>query len=239
MYTNRMLRRFLAVFSALAAILCLCGCGAKEEVAGEKYILAARDAYRELGSARVDVINDDSGVSEQVFIYKYDEKGVMTYSYVANSADGYMAQFNNGYEQYTEENGEVTMLTSSDVEFTAYSKDVPYPYADKGLILFYKKAVIPERSYIAQNDQAIEVCHVYDVSKLDKAGTDRSMTGFSVKYFFDGEGNLLYLKEITDMTLEDGTRKTYSYSVYITERNEVEKVPNMIEIEVPEGTAVI
>lgn len=232
-----MARRISIILTAMALLFCLCGCSSGRVVAGEEYILAARKAYRALDSARVDVINDDTGISEQIFIYKYDEKDVMTYSYIG-SADGlYIAQYNNGYEQFTEENGKITMLTPADIEFASYSRDVPYPYADEGLILFMKDAVVDELSYIAQNEDAMEVCHVYDITKLGRAETDERMTGFKVKYYFDGEGNLLFLKEITDMTLEDGTKKSYSYSVYITQRNEIETVPNAIKVELPEYSA--
>lgn len=238
-YFIRMLKKSAIFIAVIAMVLQLVGCSSSEAVAGEEYILAARAAYHELDSARVDIINDDTGESEQIFIYKYDEKGMMTYSYLGKSETEQIAQYNNGYEQYTEENGEVTLLTSSDLGFCAYSRDIPYPYADEVLILFYKQAVDSELSYIAQNEAAIEVCHVYDVSKLAKADIDPRATGFRVIYYFDGEGNLLFLKEVTDITLEDGTQKTYSYSVYITERNEIEKVPNLVKVEAPENVPVI
>lgn len=199
-------------------------------VAGEELILAAREEYVSLNSARVDVINDETGESEQIFIFKYDEKDMMTYSYIGIGEGVYIAQYNNGYEQFTEENGIYSFLQTGDQDFAAYTRDVPYPYAGEGLILFYKSAVNGELSYVASNETATEVCHVYDITKLGETETVGEMTGFTVKYYFDGEGNLLYLKEITDVTLSDGTQKTYSYSIYITERNAVDSVPNLVNI---------
>lgn len=225
-----MFKKLIAVITVFVILLSLSACGDSREVAGEDYILAARKAYTSLDSARVDVINDDTGASEQIFIFKYDETDMMTYSYIGRSEGEYIAQYNNGYEQFTEENGQVTYKTSSDRDFAAYSRDVKYPYADEGLILFYKKAVVDEQSYIATNDEAIEVCHVYDIEKLGDSAPDQSIVGFTVKYFFDGEGNLLYLKEISRMKQPDGSEKVYSYSVYITERNEVESVPNVVKV---------
>lgn len=232
-----MVKRIVLFVLVLTLSVSLCGCGEKRVVAGEDYILSARKAYTALDSARVDVINDETGVSEQIFIFKYDEKDIMTYSYMGRSETERIAQYNNGYEQFTEENGVVTVLTSSDLGFSAYSRDIPYPYAGEGLIVFHKNAVIDEQSYIAQNDMATEVCHVYDIAKLGNSALDQSITAFSVKYFFDGDGNLLYLKEISDMTLEDGSKKTYSYSIYITQRNEVETVPNVVKVpgDMPDG----
>lgn len=219
---------YIIIVSVMSALL-LCGCQL-EPAAGEEMILAARDAYVLLDSARVDVINDETGESEQIFIFKYDEKDMMTYSYIGMAEGIYIAQYNNGYEQFTDDNGVYSFSQTGDENFAAYSRDIPYPYADKGLILFHKKAVNSELSYVASNEQATEICHVYDIEKLGETDTEGTMTGFCVKYYFDGEGNLLYLKEITDMRLPDGTEKTYSYSVYITERNTVDSVPNVVNI---------
>ncbi len=233
------IKRALYIIIVLAMSLVLfCGCQL-EPVAGEELILAAREAYVALDSARVDVINDETGESEQIFIFKYDEKDMMTYSYIGVGDGVYIAQYNNGYEQFTEDNGLYTYAQTGDESFAAYSRDVPYPYADEGLILFYKSAVINDLSYVASNEQATEICHYYDIEKLGETDTVGEMTGFTVKYYFDGEGNLLYLKEITDVKLADGTEKTYSYSIYITDRNTVDSVPNVVNIpSVDEGSIV-
>lgn len=235
----KMSKSFLIIIVLVLATALFSGCTAVEPAAGEEFILAARKEYVALDSARVDVINDETGESEQIFIFKYDEKDMMTYSYIGKGEGIYIAQYNNGYEQFTEENGVYNFAQTGDENFAAYSRDVPYPYAGEGLILFYKSAVNNELSYIASNEQAMEICHVYDVTKLGETETVGEMTGFTVKYYFDGEGNLLYLKEITDVLLEDGTEKTYSYSIYITERNAVDSVPNLVNIpNLDDGTIV-
>ena len=216
----------LAVMTALGSF---CGCLDRAEVPGEEYILAARKAYVGLDSARVDVVNDLTGEAEQIFIYKYDEVGMMTYSYLGVSQTDYIAQYNNGYEQFTEENGVVTVTDSTQLGFNAYSRDVPYPMADEGLILFIKAAVMEEGSYIAANDMAMEICHQYDITKIDGALYPEGLKGFTVKYYFDGEGNLLYLREISVIE-ENGSTSEHSYTIYITERNEVESVPNLVKV---------
>ncbi len=223
-----MKRTLSLIIITVSVMLTLCGCTA-EPVAGEELILAAREAYVALDSARVDIVNDDNGVSEQIFIFKYDEKDMMTYSYIGIGEDTYIAQYNNSYEQFTEENGKVTMATNQDDSFAAYSREVPYPMADEGLILFYKTAVVNELSYIASNEMATEVCHVYDIEKLAGANAPENMSAFTVKYFFDSTGKLLYLQEIT---VVDDT--THSYTIYITEQNAVERVTNPIDISLAE-----
>ncbi len=221
------MKRAISLLIIIVSLICLVGCQ-QEAVAGEELIIAAREAYVALDSARVDIINDDNGESEQIFIFKYDEKDMMTYSYIGKNEDAYIAQYNNGYEQFTEENGKVTVAESSDAEFAAYSREIPYPMADKGLILFYKSAVIAEESYVASNEMATEVVHVYDVAKLSGANAPSDMTAFTVKYYFDGEGKLLYFKEITVIG-----SKTHSYTIYITEQNAVDKVANPVDISKP------
>lgn len=223
------MKRTLSLLIIIVLALTLLTSCSSTPVAGEDLILAAREAYTSLDSARVDVVNDDTGESEQIFIFKYDEKNIMTYSYIGSSEGTYLAQYNNGYEQFTVENGVLSALYTTDADFAAYSRDVPYPLADEGLILFYKTAVNSELSYIATNDLATEVCHVYDISKLGDADAPDGMSGFSVKYYFDGEGNLLYFKEITTLEI-DGEKKTYSYTIYITEQNAVASVTNPIDI---------
>ncbi len=219
------MKKAISLLIIIVSLLTLAGCAASEPVAGEELILAARKAYVALDSARVDIVNDDNGESEQIFIYKYDEKDIMTYSYIGSSEDTYIAQYNNGYEMFTEDNGTVTAYTNKDAEFNAYSRAVPYPMAAQGLILFYKSAVDREQSYIASNEMATEIVHVYDISKLGGADAPENMDAFTVKYYFDGEGKLLYFKEIT--VIGD---KTHSYTIYITEQNAVERVNNPIDV---------
>ena len=222
------MRRFLVVLIVLAAVFAA-GCTAGEPLPGEELILGAREWYTSLDSARVEVVNDETGEAEQTFIFKYDEKGMMTYSYVGTGEGIYLAQYNNGREQFTNDNGEVSALDSSSLNFTAYSRDVPYPMADEGLILFYKKAVIAEESYI-ENGDVTTVCHVYDPAKLGTYDGDGTLTGFTVEYSFDKNGGFIEMTEMTEVVLDDGTSKTYSYTIYISECNEVARVENVVDI---------
>ena len=222
------MRRFLVVMLILAMAFAT-GCAAGEPLPGEELILAAREWYTSLDSARVEVVNDETGEAEQSFIFKYDEKGMMTYSYVGISEGIYLAQYNNGREQFTNDNGEITALDASSLNFTAYSRDVPYPMAGEGLILFYKKAVIAEYSYIDSGDN-IAIRHVYDPAKLGAYDGEGTLTGFTVEYTFDKNGSFVEMTEITDVALDNGLSKTYSYTIYISECNEVARVENVVDI---------
>lgn len=222
------MRRFLAVILVFVMIA-LSGCAAGEPLPGEELILAAREWYTSLDSARVEVVNDATGEAEQVFIFKYDEKDFMTYSYVGTSEGIYLAQYNNGREQFTNDNGEISALEASSLNFTAYSRDVPYPMADEGLILFYKRAVIAEESSITEGT-VTTVTHVYDPEKLGTYDGEGTLIGFIVSYRFDMNGIFTEMTETTKVQLDDGTQKTYSYTIYIKERNSIERVENVVDI---------
>lgn len=214
----------------LAALMLFAGCGAAEPAPGEELILAARKWYCSLDSARVDVVNDETGEHEQVFVYKYDEKGIMTYSYIGTGEGIHLAQYNNGREQFTDDNGSVTALDASDIRFTAYSRDVPYPMADEGLILFYKSAVIPEESEVTSGGGVTLVRHKYDVSKLGQYEGEGRLADFEVSYRFAEDGSLIDFTEVTTVELDGGNTVRHSYTIYISGCNEVERVENPVDI---------
>ena len=219
-------------FAVLSAIILILGifssCASAGEVAGEDLILSAREWYTSLDSAHVSVVNDFTGETEQEFIFKYDEKGVMTYSYVGTAEGIRLAQFNNGREQFTDDNGSISALTSEDLSFTAYSRDVPYPMADEGLILYYKRAV-SSAGVISSEDGGISVTLGYDPEKLGDYDGDGEITSFTAVYTFDNGGNFVSLCEKTVLSV-GGTPEEHSYTVYITDVNSVARVENVVDI---------
>ena len=227
------MRRVLAVM-LIAVMIFATGCAYGEPLPGEELILAARECYTSLDSAHVEIVNDETGESEQTFIFKYDEKGMMTYSYVGTGEGIYLAQYNNGREQFTNDNGEITALDASSLNFTAYSRDVPYPMADEGLILFYKKAVIAEESYVEEHNGITEVHHRYDVSKLGQYDGEGNLVSFFVTYRFDESGSLISFTETTGLLYGEiggrGPLDQLNYTIYISECNEVARVENVVDI---------
>ncbi len=227
-----------AVFSLILMIFTIsfAGCSGMKPLPGEELILSARDNYASLDSARVEVRNDVTGEVEQTFTFKYDEKDVMIYSYIGDSEGVHLRQYNNGREQFTDENGVITALTVTDRDFTAYSRDVKYPMADKGMILFYKAGVIAEQSSVQEMNFLYHpgpvtwVHHEYDVSKIasEYSGAGE-LTAFSVDYHFDSDGNLLDFSENADVT-EDGKAVSYRYLISISDINSVKKVENVVDI---------
>lgn len=221
---------------ALVVMLFLTSCSSKEPLPGEELILDARKDYRALDSARVEIVNDITGETEQTFTFKYDEKGIMVYSYTGDSDGVHLKQFNNGREQFTYDNGVVTVLSSADLDFTAYSRDVPYPMADEGLILFYKNGIIPEKCLLQEvslqgaANPITHIKHEYDVSKISSEYSgEGELKSFSVDYNFDCEGNLLDFIESAEIA-NDGETKSYRYLVKIYDKNAVEKVENVVDI---------
>ncbi len=223
------------VFCALILIIItLSGCAAAEPLPGEELILSARESYISLESARVEIINDMTGEAEQVFVFKCDEKGVMEYSYVGDAEGIHLEQYNNGREQFTNDNGEMSALTVTDRDFTAYSRDVPYPLAGEGLILFYKRAVERESSAVTVSGGVTEVKHVYSPERLGNYDGEGSLEGFEVTYRFDEAGEFLDMTEVTSVRNGNDV-EVHSYTIYIKERNSVERIENPVDLsKIPE-----
>ncbi len=220
------MKRILA--AAAAVLMTLTACGSLSPLPGEDMVIAAREWYASLDSAHVQVVNGYTGETEQEFIFKYDEKDVMTYSYLGTGEGVYLAQYNNGREQFTNDNGNITALDSSDISFTAYSRDVPYPMAGEGLILFYKRGVVSSDVSTAE-DGGTEITYTYDVSKLGQYDGEGELAGFEVCYRFDKNGGFVSMDQKTDINI-GGEIVPHLYTVYITECNSVERVENIVDI---------
>lgn len=225
-----------AALAALLIIIVLCGCSAAEPLPGEDLILAAREWYRSLDSAKVEIINSETGDPEQTFIFKYDEKDIMIYSYIGVGDGVDLKQYNNGREQFTYDGGELTALTVSDRDFCAYSRDVPYPMADEGLILFYKAGVIPEKSTVSEMNlmgHAGPITWVHHEYEPEKIASEYSgageLTAFSVDYHFEQDGSLIDFSENAVIT-ENGKTASHSYLISISDINSVKKVENVVDI---------
>ena len=221
-----MKRIIAAIAAAASAALMLCSCiGGAGDVEGGELIKKARAAYRELDSARVLMTNTATGEVEQEFTFKYDEKDILIYSYRGKSEKNEYAQYNNGAELFTYENGEVTYKQKGDEGFVLYMRETTHPQADEGLILYSPNA-ITEASQKEENGLT-HIHHVYDVSKIGAASESGTVTAFSADYYFSGEV-LQYFVETTTVE-ENGTEKQYAYKVEITEKNAVDKVENTVK----------
>ena len=105
--------KLACLITAGGAAIVLASCGEVPDVEGGELIKKAREAYSSLESARVIMTNTETGEQEQEFVFKYDEKGILTYSYKGKSDKTSYAQYNNGLESFTDENGKVTAVTVS------------------------------------------------------------------------------------------------------------------------------
>lgn len=209
------------IISAIMAcfVVILSSCGVQPSVEGDDLINKAREAYKSLDSAKVIMTNEDTGEAEQTFTFKYDEKGILTYSYEGKNGDDVYAQYNNGLESFSYEKGNYTYLQKGDNDFAAYTRDVTHPQAAEGLIIFQPAAIASAE--VKKESGRTHVHHEYDISKLS---VDDNLTAFSADYYFDKDENLLYFVEVSVVG-----GKEYKYRVDITEKNAVEKIENTVE----------
>ncbi len=207
----------------LSVVLMFCSCGITPSVEGDELINKAREEYKNLKSARVIMTNEDTNEVEQTFVFKYDEKDILMFSYEGKNGDDVYAQYNNGVENFTFEKGKYEYYQKGDDGFVAYTRDMPHPQAGEGLIIFQPSAV--EKAEVKTEDGITHVAHKYDIEKL-RVG--EGTKAFSADYYFDDEGNLLWFVESSTIKTDD-MDKNYVYKVEITDKNAVDKVENTVE----------
>lgn len=209
-----------AVIFIAAAAIGLTACG-KEPFDGEDLVEAARDAYESYDSARVLITNEDTGEVEQEFVFKYDEKDSCTYLYTGGyEGTGYI-QYNNGFECFTEQDGEYTYLERGDTDFEAYTRDSKHPQAS-GAYLPYERSAIESVEKSEDSDGNTVYTYSYDPDSFD---TDASIASFDAVYHFDDDGELAYFEEISVLS-EDGEDVKHSYRIDITDINSVDEIEN-------------
>lgn len=225
-----MLNKKSMVNLVIGAVMLISGCSlTQEEKAGGELIKAAREEYVSLDSAKVIITNDDTGRQEQVFTFKYDEKDILIYSYYGESENSVIAQYNNGAESFTYENGEYSHAVKGESDYVQYNRASTYPQADEALLIYQPECIISDEEKIFE-DQTREYTHKYDPEKIGADTEEGEVEDFTVKYYFDKDGNLSYFMEITQVktTDENGNEvvKTYPYKIEITQKNSVQKVEN-------------
>ncbi len=213
---------FLVVFCAV--IFSSCG-EVNPKVDGDDLIYQARKDYAALDSAKVVMTNIDTDEVEQTFTFKYDEKDVLMFSYEGKSENSEYAQYNNGLENITYENGEYSYLQKGDDGFNLFTRDMTHAQADEGLILFVPKAV--KKAEVTKDGNSTKIVHDYDVSEISATAENGEVVGFSVTYYFEAD-KLLYFTEDTKVD-ENGEQKNYDYKIEITQQNSVLKIENTVE----------
>ena len=204
----------------------LSACGRVEDKAGGALIKKAREEYTSLNSAKVVMTDLSTGEEAQSFTFKYDEKDTLVYAYYGKSANSEYAQYNNGLECFTYENGEVSHISKGDADFVRYTRKLPHPQADAGLLIY-----IPENTTDAKEETVsggIKVTHIYDAQKIGAQVEEGNVTGFRAEYMFDNDGVLEYFDEITDSE-NNGRQETYAYRVELTQQNSVDTVENTVK----------
>lgn len=187
---------------------------------GEELVQAARETYESYDSAKVLIINEDTDKVEQTFIFKYDEKDSLTYLYTGGYEKNSYIQYNNGFECFTEQNGEYSFSQRGDDVFEAYTRDSKHPQAS-GAYLSFDRGAIKEVSKSEEEGETVYT-YIYDPESFD---SDSGVKEFSAVYHFDSDGNLLYFEEISVVDI-DGKESSHSYKIEITDINEVEEIDN-------------
>ncbi len=194
-----------------------------EPLDGEELVVAAREAYESYDSAKVLITNEDTEKVEQTFVFKYDEKDSLTYLYTGGYEEENYIQYNNGFECFTDQNGEYSFSQRGDDDFEAYTRDSKHPQAS-GAYLPFDRGAIEEVSKSEEDGETVYT-YVYDPESFE---SDAGVKEFSAVYHFDSDGNLLYFEEISVVEV-DGKESSHSYKIEITDINKVEDIDNPLK----------
>ena len=222
-FKNILKRTAVILLTGAAAVLCSCG---KVEVRGGDLIEKAREDYVSLDSARVTLTNTKTNQQEQEFVFKYDEKDVLVFSYYGKNGKDEIALYNDGISQDVYQDGKYKHQTSDDKEFQKYVRNSTYPQADKGLIIYQPESV--EDAKVEKENSVTHVWHKYDVSKIANSDNKDSLKSFTADYYFDENDKLLYFVENSKIKKDD-KEEEFSYRIDITDKNSIEKVENKAE----------
>lgn len=219
-------KNILLYIGVILTLLIMSGCGVND-VAGSELVEKARKEYIKLDSAKVVMTNTETNEIEQTFVFKYDEKDVLTFAYEGKYLDEMYAQYNNGYESYTLENGKYEFSQRGDKNFQSYDRDSTHPQANEGLIIFSANSI--NESSVTDENGITRVEHSYDPEKIGASSDEGDVTGFYAKFYFDKDEKLLYFTEETIID-SNGKEIKHSYKVEITEQNAVQDIENPVEI---------
>lgn len=216
-------KRFGAAAAALLIFVgLLSGCSLQKDVEGGELIRQARKDYTALDSAKVIMTNMDTGEQDQVFTFKYDEKDVLMFSYYGKTENSEYAQYNNGAECFTYDNGEYTHSQRGDKDFVKFTRSSTHPQADAGLLIYDPDTIT--KAEVTKEDGVEHVHHEYDIKKIGAEVESGEVTDFFADYYFK-DSKLEYFTETTKAKNGD-KEETYAYKIEITQQNEVKKVEN-------------
>ncbi|MFT3950584.1 MAG: hypothetical protein QM689_01220 [Oscillospiraceae bacterium] len=216
------MRRILAVL-ALSLLIITAGCGKTElpAVDGQALIEQARAQYTALDSAQVVTTDLSDNHIAQSFTFKYDEVGMLIYSYTI-AADGEVrAEYNNGFLCEVLENGVYTVTEKGMADFSAYNRAYPHRMAGAGLIAFDRAAVLT--SSLKTEGEVTTVTVTFDPSKI---GLDAM--AYAMVYRFSADGTLIDFTSAT-VTKTDAGEKTLAFRTEIKQRNGVTAVENPVK----------
>ncbi|MGN1133358.1 MAG: hypothetical protein ACI4RN_02775 [Oscillospiraceae bacterium] len=217
------MKKRILCFMVVISTLLFCSCTfLQPHVEGDELIKKAREDYKNLDSAKVVMTNMDTNEVEQTFTFKYDEKGMLTFAYEGKNGSDEYAQYGTPTRYATYEKGELKQYDKNDKDFIAYTKDSTHPQASEELIVFTPRAVAEATK--TEEDKLTHIHHKYDPEKIK---ADQEIKEFSVDYYFDVDGELLYFIENSALK-SDGKTNKHSYKVEITEKNAIKKVPDTV-----------
>lgn len=215
----RNLHKLANILFIIAFVLTfVCGCQfSDKKLDGQTDIEKARKNLSELSSGKITVTNISTNEVEETFTFRFDEVGIMSFS--IEGVD--YAQFCNGYETYTLENGEFTKLTKKDNAYQSFTFDVRHPMADEDYLYLEADKVIKSESY---NEEGKRVyTYDYEPALINADASMGKLKKFQTVYTFSENGDFISLDEISIFE-KDGAENQIGYRIEISNQNSVDSI---------------
>ena len=224
------MKKMLSILMCVVILMGFTSCSSKvNTIEGQDLIASAQKAYKALDSARLVITDADTGKVQQQFTFCYDDK-VLHYLFESTSGGKVYYEYNNGKNVQIQKSGKVKTYKWPNSNFKKYKRSGTHPNADTGIFFFEPKYISDIK--VDKTDGNTEVFYSYDIKKLAKKmttkTTDGKMTVFETKFIFDKNGNFQKLLETSSFD-NDGEKISHTYSVEITDRNEIKEIVNPIK----------
>lgn len=229
-------KKIISVVAASVIALSLCSCSLFDkdntaDLEGFDILRKAMDTYNKQSSGGIEVYDEVKQVTEQKFIYWYDEVDVLTY-YLEKADDngGVYKEYTSGYSYFVEENGVGEELMKSDERYRFYDREfATHPQTTDKVFYFSDEGVI-EDTLKVNSDKSGSILYRYDPEKAGMGIEGGKLESFSTEYFFDENEVITHFVQIAQGSYDDGEEFTYKYTVTIIPESEVGPIDNPIKV---------
>jgi len=230
------MRKIVSSVAVIFGVL-LCGCSANQPE-GYGDFVKAREEYEKLDSARVTMVDLDSGEQIMEFVFYITESDEMVFSYRDTWGGQEQQAFSDGAEFFYKEYGDEkwTVISSADENYiyNIYNREYRYPYAE-GRIFFISPESVEQAAVSGGEGEPVTITYVYDAEKLNSASITgvfeeiSSFNSLTTILEIGADGIITGFTESGSVITTDGEELTLNMRINVTDVNEITEIANPVD----------